>query len=75
MKDLTLEEEDICKEDNDGKLAVNKRHNLTLLSKYAKPAFPTQEVHEAFNSVYKMFYAAKHQHMVTRNIDLLAKIV
>ncbi|KAL9920363.1 LOW QUALITY PROTEIN: TBC1 domain family member 25-like [Glossina fuscipes fuscipes] len=62
LRDMTEEKDNFCEEVMGRKVAKDPVNNLTLTSKYLKPAF--SKVDGAFDKAYDVFYSAMDQHMV-----------
>uniref|UniRef100_A0A1B0BZI5 Uncharacterized protein n=1 Tax=Glossina palpalis gambiensis TaxID=67801 RepID=A0A1B0BZI5_9MUSC len=54
LEELTLNEDAFCYVKGGRRVARNKLNSLTWTSKYLKPAFPTESVHEAFQKGYEI---------------------
>ncbi|XP_037890973.1 uncharacterized protein LOC119638308 [Glossina fuscipes] len=70
LQEFTMNEDTFCYLKQGRKVARNKLNSLTWVSKYLKPDLPTEEVNEAFQRAYKIFYATIRQYMTAKKIGM-----
>ncbi|XP_037897807.1 uncharacterized protein LOC119642654 [Glossina fuscipes] len=70
LQEFTLNEDAFCYLKQGRKVARNKLNSLTWVLKYLKPDLPTEEVNEAFQRAYEIFYATMKQYMTAKKIGM-----